>query len=391
MKSALFITAYLLPTATLGTVSGVLVDRLPKNVVLTAVNAARLGFLLILLMSDQSLWTVYGVALLIAVTSQFSSPAEASALPRIVRADQLTSANSVSSLGGLVSQLVGFAVLPPLFLNTIGAKPLFLVAAALFAGGAGFFLGIGRLGAREIDPESAIDAAREVRKQFAQAWETLGRDLASYMSVIIFVLASTASLVAVTLMARFTQEALGVPVRNAVFVFLPAAVGVLAGLRLVPWLERWVAKSWLVGVGFGLLVASFACLAFSGAFADRLERLNLLGLFDPGPFGDTSARIMVTIVFSIVAAFSFAVVGVASRSLINERVPLEIQGRVFAAQTVLTNLASIAPILLAGLLSELLGVEPVLLLAAGILLGVAVWAMARAMARPVRRSDAETG
>ena len=390
IKSALFITAYLLPTATLGTISGVLVDRLPKNLVLAAVNVSRVGLMLILIMSDSGLWSIYGVALLLAITSQFSAPAEAAAVPQIVRADQLTQANSVNGFGGLVSQVVGFALLPPLFLNTVGEKPLFFVAAIFFGGGALFFLSIGRLGDHRVDLDSTIAAGREVRKQFAHAWETLSRDLGSYMSVIIFVLAATASLVAVTLMPRFTQDALGIPVRNAIFVFFPAALGILAGLRLVQWLERRVPKGWLVGVGFGLLAVFFVCLALTRPLGAGLEDLNPFGLFSPGPFGDTSARIVVTIAFSIGAAFSFSVVGVASRSLVNERMPVEIQGRVFAAQTVLTNLASIPPILLAGLLSELFGVEPVIFLTIFILVGVAGWALARALSRPALVNNAQT-
>src|SRR3990172_8518365 len=93
IKSAIFNAAYLLPTATLGTISGVLVDRLPKGLVLTAVNAGRFGLMFVLLMSSASLWTVYGVALLVAVTSQFAAPAEAAALPHVVRPDQLMRAN----------------------------------------------------------------------------------------------------------------------------------------------------------------------------------------------------------------------------------------------------------------------------------------------------------
>jgi hypothetical protein len=66
---------------------------------------------------------------------------------------------------------------------------------------------------------------------------------------------------------------------------------------------------------------------------------------------------------------------------VNVRIPLEIQGRVFAAQVVLTNLASIPPILLAGLLSELLGVEVVLGMTVVILALVGAWAAAEASAR----------
>ena len=381
VKSALFITAYILPTAALGTVSGVLVDRLPKHLVLSAMNIGRLGLMLILLVSDTGLWTIYGVALLLAITTQFASPAEAAAVPQLVRPEQFTMANSVNNLGGLLAQVVGFAVLPPLFLNTVGPRPLFFVAAVLFGAAAAVFLGIRSLGGREVDLDQTIDAVREVRKQFAQAWEVLSRDFRAYMSVIIVVLASTTALVAVALMPRFAEEVLDIPVRNAVFVFLPAGIGVLAGLRLVQWLERRIEKWWLVGAGFGLLAASFICLALTTTFAAMLDGLI--------PFGETSARIVVTAIISTVAAFSFSVVGVTSRSLVNERMPPEIQGRIFAAQVVLTNLASIPPILLAGLLAALFGVGPVLFLFVIVLVSVAGWTLARAAARPALRLDVD--
>ena len=381
VKSALFITAYILPTAALGTVSGVLVDRLPKNLVLSVMNIGRLGLMLLLLVSDTGLWTIYGVALLLAITTQFASPAEAAAVPQLVRREQFTMANSVNNLGGLLAQVVGFAVLPPLFLNTVGARPLFFIAAVLFGAAAAVFLGIKSLGSREVDLDQTIDAVREVRKQFAQAWDVLSRDFRAYMSVIIVVLASTTALVAVALMPRFAEEVLDIPVRNAVFVFLPAAIGVLAGLRLVQWLERRIEKWWLVGAGFGLLAASFICLALTTTIAAMLEGMI--------PFGETSARIVVTAIISTVAAFSFSVVGVASRSLVNERMPVDIQGRIFAAQVVLTNLASIPPILLAGLLAALFGVGPVLFLFVIVLVGVAGWTLARAAARPALRLDVD--
>jgi hypothetical protein len=54
-------------------------------------------------------------------------------------------------------------------------------------------------------------------------------------------------------------------------------------------------------------------------------------------------------------------------------VPLPMQGRVFAAQTVLSNLASIVPLLLAGALADWLGVSPVLIAVAVAVLVVALW------------------
>ena len=391
IKSALFITAYILPTATLGTISGVLVDRLPKNLVLAAVNVGRLALMFLLLVSHPSLGTIYGVALLIAITSQFATPAEAAALPQLVRSNQLTSANSISNLGGLVSQLVGFAVLPALFLNTVGERPLFFVAGVLFGAGALVFLSIHHLGSRQIDIDSTIDAVQQVRKQFAQAWDTLNRDLVAYMAVIIVVLASTASLVAVTLMPRFVTGPLGMEMQNAIYVFVPAALGVLAGLRLVQWLSRRLAAGWLLGSGFAMLAGSLFALGLIRPLGSWLEGMNAFGMFDPGPFGDTSARIVLTAIFSSAAAFSFSVLGVASRSIVQRRMQVELQGRIFAAQNVLINLASIPPILLAGLLAEVFSVEIVLFLFVIIMVGAAGWAFARAAARPGSLVDAEAG
>lgn len=390
IKSALFITAYLLPTALLATASGVVVDRLPKNIVLMLVSVARFVFMLILLMSNAEIWTVYVIALLLATTAQFSAPAEAAALPQVVRPDQLTIANSVNNLGGLVSQIIGFAVLAPLFLNlsVVGTRPLFFIAAVLFAAAGVFFFTIRSLGSSVIDIETTLGALGEVRKEFARGWETLKRDPWAYMSVIIFVLASTASLVGVTLMPRFVDDTLGIPVRNAIFVFLPAALGILAGLRLVHWLEFRVARGWLVAAGFVLMLAAFICLALTRPLGEALEGLNPFGIFHPGPFGDTSARIVATIVFSTVAAFSFSVVGVASRSLVHSRMPIEMQGRIFAAQHVLTNLASIPPILLAGVLAAAFGVEPVIVVFVVVFAGVAGWSAAQAAARSPQVDDA---
>ena len=67
---------------------------------------------------------------------------------------------------------------------------------------------------------------------------------------------------------------------------------------------------------------------------------------------------MITAVLGPVLAFSFTFVNIVARTIVNERIPRDMQGRVLAAQSVLTNLASIPPILLTGLFADIVGVEP---------------------------------
>jgi sugar phosphate permease len=70
------------------------------------------------------------------------------------------------------------------------------------------------------------------------------------------------------------------------------------------------------------------------------------------------------------------------RSLINERVPRAMQGRIFAAQSVLTNLCAIVPVVMAGLLADTIGVQPVMVSAGVGAILAAVWSQARSSRVP---------
>jgi hypothetical protein len=106
------------------------------------------------------------------------------------------------------------------------------------------------------------------------------------------------------------------------------------------------------------------------------------------PLGTTAARVTVTVLASTAATFSLSGAGVAGRSLVNETMPAAVQGRIFAAQNVLSNLASIPPTLFAGLLAELTGFAPVMIMTVVILVFAAAWSMANAAARQNAREHA---
>ncbi len=378
IHASLLVVSYILPTATLGTISGVVVDRLPKGMVLFGANLGRAVLLLGLVVIGDSVWAIYGIALLLAVTTQFASPAESAALPLVVEQRDFMRANSINNLGSLAGQAVGMAGLAPACLATVGADPLFMVAALMCVGAAVVFMGVPGLGGLRPAGGTSIS---DVRADFARAWSTLTRDVGTYMSVIILVLASASALVCVVLVPRYADKVMEIPARNAIFVFAPAGLGILAGLRLVEWMARRLPRSWLVGGAFGLFVGALAALGMVRQSADGLEDLNPFGLFSPGPMGEQAALILTTMGFATVLAFAYTVIGVASRAMVNERVPLEMQGRVFAAQVVLTNLASIPAILLSGALADKMGVTPVPIIVAGAILAAALWAGARVAAK----------
>ncbi|MBF6599869.1 MAG: MFS transporter [Dehalococcoidia bacterium] len=379
--SSLFVAAYIAPTALLGTVSGVLVDRMPKGVVLAGSNLARAALCVLLAISTGNVLTIYIIAVLFAVASQLSGPAESSALPAIVDARDLTAANSLNNLGGLISQVGGLMILPAVFLKTVGPEALAVLCAALFLIAAFEFLLVPGLGGAVGQIPISIDDARE---RFAEAWERLAADSVSYIAVVMVVLASTTSLVVVTLLPRYSTSVLGVNSENAIFLVTPAAAGIWLALRFVRRVAGRYAPSKTIGLSFAALVGGVMLLAFIRPLGAMLSGANPLGLFDPGPFGETSARIVITGFVAAGLAFAYTFLNIVGRSVVNERIPREMQGRVFAAQTVLTNLASIPPILLAGLLADALSVTVVFFFVGFACALLALFYAARNIASPAR-------
>jgi hypothetical protein len=222
----------------------------------------------------------------------------------------------------------------------------------------------------------------ETRERFAEAWHRLTLDSVAYISVIILVLANTTGLVVATLLPRFASDVLGVSAENIIFVAAPAAIGIWLAMRMVSNVSARVSPWWTVGGSYAVMVGGLIVLVFVAPLGDALQRINPLGIFDPGPFGDTSARIMISSVLGAVLAFSFTFVNIVARTIVNERIPREMQGRVLAAQGVLTNLASIPPILLTGLLADLVGVPPVFFIVALTCGMAALFLIARNLAAP---------
>lgn len=379
--SSLFVVAYIAPSALLGTISGAMVDNMPKGVVLAGTNAVRAGLCVLLALSTDNVFVIYIIAVVFAVGSQFSGPAEGAALPTVVEPEEYASANSVNNLGSLISQIVGLMILPTVFLWTVGAAPLAIVCAIMFALAAVAFMSIPGLGG----PISTVDVTiAETRERFAEAWSRLTKDSVAYISVVTLVLANTAGLVVATLLPRYATQVLGMSPENIIFVAAPAAIGIWLAMRIVANVSTRISPWWSLGGSFTVMLICIGLLAFVGPIGDALQRLNPFGLFDPGPFGDTTARIMISAVLGPVLAFSFTFVNIIARTIVNERIPRDMQGRVLAAQSVLTNLASIPPILLTGLFADIVGVEPMFFVVAVVCGLAAMFYSAKNIAEPKR-------
>lgn len=362
IHSSLLVLSFILPATVLGIVGGVVVDHLPRRAVLVLCALLRAALCLVFLRSNQSVWMIYGTNLALSAVTQFSGPAESAVVPQLVGQAQIAAATALLNIGVILAQVAGTVILAPLFLKLWGPSPLFVVTTALFLAAAVSYLIIPRLERRPAgwQREHAEPRFQGLRASASESWRLMRANRSVFLAAVQQTLMTTTIVVLVSILPNYTRKALGLPPENAVFIFAPAAIGVAAGNWLVPRLARGRGKSMLAGLGFGLFLLCLTGLGLSTPLIAALRDHALLGPLGASAPGFFYSPAAFSAIMSAPLGFAYAVVLVAARLITYEHVPAHMQGRVFAFQGVLSSVASIAPLLLVGAATALLGPRVVL-------------------------------
>jgi MFS family permease len=377
IHSGILIFSFLLPAVLVGLHTGLAADRWPRQAVMFLSQSLRalacIGFFL----WGDSLWRLYGLTLGFSAIASFNSPAESAAVASIVPAGRLTAANALLNLTSLIAQGVGMLFLAPVAMKTVGEKPLFAVTSVLFAAAAVAVLSLGHLAPR---PHQQVDRAADrpgtLTDQFRQAWRFVMADSVAYNAVIQLTLVTTAVLILAVIIPHYVDDVLGTRVDNAAFVFAPAALGLLLGLRLVPWLDAQFGSARVVTIGFLSFVVFLASLGFVDEWAKLFESQGSY-LADIWEWSGLSLNATVAMAIAVPLGFAFSLVSVAARAVLNERAPAEMQGRIFAAQMTMGSLASIIPLFIVGGLAELVSARIVIILVTLAVVAAAVYSHLR--------------
>jgi hypothetical protein len=109
-------------------------------------------------------------------------------------------------------------------------------------------------------------------------------------------------------------------------------------------------------------VVLLGLLAFVNEEADFLGGYGFLSWLNDVNIGSFDGGGVLAMVLMLPLGFSFAIVNVAAQTVMDDRVPLHLRGRVGAAQAAIAAVAASVPVLAAGGLSDLVGVAPVMAL-----------------------------
>lgn len=362
--TSLLVLALVAPATLSGIVAGVAADAFPRRLVAALGNVVRAAVCIGFAAGEGGAGSLYVTAILLAVGTQFVSAAEGAILPAVVAREDLTRANAIGQAATGAAQIAGFAVLTPVVLRLFGsADALFAIAAALFLLAAVQVVAIGPVRGEADGMAGAGDAG----PWWKTGWNAMRADAVVFGAAVELTFMAMALIILGSIVPAYIRDVLDLPFEAGALVLTPAAAGVVLGLRVAGPLARRVPHGALSSFGFAAFAGLLLALAFVNEEASFLSGYGAFAWLDSFRLGGFDGGALLALACAAPLGFAWATVSVAAQTVLNDRVPLALQGRVLATQGAMAAVAVSLPVLAAGALGDWLGVQPVLaILAAGL-------------------------
>jgi MFS family permease len=336
-----------LPTFLFSSVAGVFVDRWDRKRILVVTNLVQSAVMLTLLLIQPTgwLWVVFLVTFIQMTLAMFTMPAEGALIPNLVAESQLLPANALTGLGNTIARLIGPAA-GGVLLGVFGLSSVVFVDSASFLLAALLVLRIA------VPARSAAAPPAAVAGTIWSSWRALGREWREGVQLVrrtrllaaLFIVMNVTSLGGTLidpLFVPFVQVQLHAGAEARGFLSTIGAVGGLMGGVLIGWLGNRIAPRYIVGWGT-LIVGLFMLVIYNQT---RLE----------------SAAVLICLMTVVVIGAN-----VAATSLLQAGTPDQYRGRIYGALGTTNALIGLVAVGLAGALGEVVGIVPMLDVAAAI-------------------------
>ena len=265
-------------------------------------------------------------------------------------------AQSLSNLALSIAQLTGLVIVAPITLRFAGPSTLFAICGALWIAAAVL---VGLLPSRQNELTRATQNRAGLRKSLGNGWRLVRSDHAMYEVFIDDMLVGIGGSAIIVLMPLYLKGVLNTGAENTVFVFAPAALGLLIGLRVAPALNRSIGgRRTATGalMLFAITVALFGYVDKVLTFLDdglNLPISELAGWLGLAPI------VLMVMLLSVPSGLATSIGSVSARSVMLARSPADMRGQVIATQSLFQNVGALIPTLLAGIAADVIGVQRV--------------------------------
>ncbi len=211
MATGLVFLMAAIPNLFLGPIAGAFVDRWDQKRVMVASDLLRaLLVLLIPVVASIDILLVYPMALLVTCVSLFFRPARAAVVPRIVRPDDLLTANSALWTAESVADIIGYPI-GAAFVAFVGTE----LALAFWVDSATYVVSAMLIMTLVVPPAARAASARvrgalaTFRGELVEGWQVLRSRPVLLQNTIVSALAQMCVGAMITLLLPYSEEAFG--------------------------------------------------------------------------------------------------------------------------------------------------------------------------------------
>lgn len=363
--SALLFSIYL-PGVLLGLFTGVLVDIIDRRKIIMMIDFCLSALFFSLIFFKGSFPAILLITFLINALGQFYAPAEASAIPMVVKRSQLLTANSIFSVTLYSCFLLGFGLAGPL-INHLGMDFLFGLGGVVLA--VAFLLSLAFPSIKSASDAqgrkliSAIAGRRysEIKNigiaQILQTIRLIRGKLPVLSSIMILAGVQMGIGIMAVLLPGFLEKSLQIKATDASYVLvIPLGLGIVTGGIILGKFGSSLVKRKLVARA----ILFVGLLAFLVGIAPLISpAIRYFTDPKPLPFFYQPPLAKVLVVGSFLLGMAVVSILVPSQTVLQENTPEKDRGKIFSVMGVAMSALSLIPIFITGILADIFGTTPI--------------------------------
>lgn len=323
-----------LPALLFGPFSGAIVDSFSRRKLLVGTAVLQAAVVSLLFFASRRVFLLYVIVFLYWLFDQLYYPSQQATAPSLVNKSDLPMVNGLFLLTQQVSVIVGYG-LGGILLTVVGPQYtiLFAVVNLLVAAIATAMLPSDKPKRGLFEKDIA-----QFFTDFAEGYSYVKNNKGVLGPLIIVIGCQVFITIISTSLPTFTQEILSMDITHAgSTLIVPAAVGAIISTVLMPNLMKKFRARYLVGSG--LLIAALGLIGLS-----LLAYLPLL-------------RVPSAVGLAVMLGVSVAAILIPSQSLLQERTPELLRGRIFGQLGFMMILATTIPIISSAAIADFLGIS----------------------------------
>lgn len=337
---------FTIPAVLFGSLAGVFVDRWNKKWLMISSNLLRGIFVLVLPIAlwfkePSALW-IFSFTFLVSTVTQFFAPAEIAMIPHIVEKRNLLAANSLFTTTMLGSVVIGMGVADPI-LRVVGDTYGHYAIGGMYLI-SGCFLFFVR---PKFHSEHKQEQAGSILKELKEGFDYVLKDRQILFLLIRLIILFSAFAALTILVIGFMKDVLQVEKRYFSYIMAVAGLGMGVSAALVGKFGGRFGKEKLIGRGFLAMGSILIALANVQVISHWFQVASKAGVA-------SALEIVLAFILAFFLGISAAAIAVPIQTLLQEKTPEHLRGKVFGVQNMLVNTAMTLPMSLAGVLADAL-------------------------------------